>query len=74
MKTLELVMAVVALVAAACFTAMSMLSDSVPLIVLYAVAATVQAGLGANGLMESLFGKNGLVCDLFARKVDATNE
>jgi hypothetical protein len=43
-------------------------------IVLCMVAGVTQSIVGTNKVMESLFGNGGLVCELFGRVEDASDE
>ncbi len=74
MKTLTLIAGLVQMAFCLCGCLAFGLYGS-PLMAGAVVAAAVANGfLGTQNTLDACFGKGGLVCDLFARRVDATNE
>lgn len=74
MKTLLLIAGLVQVALGACGFAAFGLYESPVLTGVVLAGAAINCVMGTQNVMEACFGKGGLVCDLFARRIDATNE
>jgi hypothetical protein len=66
MKTATLVIGLFQVALAVC-GGLSCTAFGAGLAPLFALAAVVNAAVGTNSVMESLFGRGGLVCEVFGR-------
>ena len=71
MKTMQLVMGLIAVLGAVCAYAVGAFgTDVLVLKGLWFVGGMVQSVLGVNRVMDALFGDDGLVCEVFGRVED----